>query len=442
MKNLFNRILRYFTRDIWSIPRESMTKGKAVILHFLRVLALSIRGYLEDKIGIKASALTFFTLLSVVPVMAMVFGIAKGFGVKPLLQQQLKESLEGHEEVFNYIVTFADSMLENTQGGLMAGVGIIILIWSVIKILSNIETSFNQIWHLKKERTYARKLSDYLSIIIIAPMFIILSGSINIYITTQLGRLTQEVSILERLGPVIFFLLRFSPYVVIWMLLTLLYMVMPNTHVNFKSALIAGIVAGTIFQIVQEFYIHFQIGVSRYNAIYGSFAAFPLFLIFLQLAWLIVLFGAEVSYAHQNVSQYEFEEDIKSLSQFDNKLACLTIMHTIVKAFENGESPVTAVTIADQNKAPLPLVNQLINELLVNHLIIETVEDDKKAYVPATDIHKIDINHVLISLSGHGSGNIPIEKGEPLASFTRKLETMRNERKDSRANILLKDIDI
>jgi membrane protein len=215
---------------------------------------------------------------------------------------------------------------------------------------------------------------------------------------------------------------------------------MPNTRVKFKSALIAGIIAGTIFQVVQAGYIYFQVGVSKYNAIYGSFAAFPLFLIFLQIAWMIVLFGAEISYAHQNVTRYEFEEDIKSLSQRDKWLACLSVLHAIIKAFEEGKKPLTPINITVHFRSPLQLVNQLIEELLESGLIIETSENEERAFVPATDIQKMDIDYVLRAMSDHGTGKILIEREEPLASFINKLEVMYSERKSSKANILLKDI--
>jgi len=436
----FQKIQQYFSHDIWHISTDDMPRRKTGIIRALRVFLLSVKGYMADKVGVRASALTFFTLLSIVPVLAMVFGIAKGFGAKDVLQGQLEDSLEGHEEVFNWIVTFSESMLENTKGGWMAGVGIVLLMWSVFKILWNIEKSFNHIWYIEKERTHIRKLSDYLSIVIISPLLIILSGSMNIFISTTLSKLTQEMDLLETIGPFILFLLKFSPYVMIWLLLTLLYMVMPNTNVKFKSALVAGIIAGTIFQLVQEAYIHFQIGVSSYNAIYGSFAAFPMFLVFLQIAWMIVLFGAEISYAHQNVSQYEFEEDIEKMSLHGRKLACLTVLHTIIKSFERGEKPLSARDITLHYHAPIKLTDKIIEELLESKLIVETVDGKTKAYVPATDINKIDIDFVLSALSDHGAEDVRIEKNEPMASFVKKLETIRKDRKSSKANVMLKDI--
>jgi membrane protein len=370
----------------------------------------------------------------------MAFGIAKGFGMKQILQEQLKESLEGHEEVLNYMISFADSMLENTRGGWMAGIGIIILLWSVIKVLWNIEISFNHIWQVSKERTPVRKLSDYLSIIIIGPIFIILSGSMNIYISTQLSKLTNEISLLEKIGPLIFYSLRLSPFVMTWLLLTLLYLVMPNTNVRFKSAFLAGVIAGTILQVVQWGYIHFQVGVSQYNAIYGSFAAFPLFLIFLQTAWVIVLLGAEISFAHQNVSHYEYEEDILKLSIHDRQLASLTVMHAIVKAFEKGEHNTSIHELANDYKAPVRLISHLINDLEVADLIKEVDGPNKTFYMPAVDIHKIDIAYVLDKLNGYGSGLIRMDMNTPLKSLSDVTKKLTLELGSSRNNVLLMNI--
>ncbi len=440
MDQTLKKIWKFISHDIWHTSVEGMSKSKAIFIKNLRVLILSIRGYIEDKIAIRASALTFFTLLSIVPIFAMVFAIAKGFGAKQVLQDQLRSSLEGQEEVFNYIVSFADRMLENTQGGWLAGVGILVLLWSVVKVLWYIEISFNDIWNVKKERTPIRKLSDYLSIIIIGPILIILSGSMNIFITTQLSELSKEIGLLEKIGPFILFLLKFAPFVMIWVLLTLLYMVMPNTFVKFRSALVAGIIAGSVFQLVQWAYIEFQIGVSQYNAIYGGFAAIPLFLFFLQIAWIIVLWGAELSFAHQNVSWYEYESDIKNLSPYKRKLTSLTVMHAIIKAFERGEKLLSGKDISEKYKAPIKLVEQILEELKESGLIIESTELERIGYAPATDIHKIDINYVLTALGNNGSGNIRISKKEPLESIIKNLEKIRHERKASPANKLLMEI--
>ena len=440
MLNVTLKVKHFFDYYIWHVSPGTMPRVKGYFIHLLRIFVLSVRGYIEDRIGIRASALTFFSLLSVVPVLATIFGIAQGFGVRKVLHNHLQRSLEGHEEVFNWVVTFADSMLENTKGGWIAGIGIFILLWSVIKVLWNIENSFNHIWQVRKQRNFVRRLSDYISLIIIAPILMVMSSSINIYITTLIQQLSSSGGLIGSVSPIIVLLLKFSPFLLIWMLLTLLYTVMPNTTVNFKSALMAAIVAGSMFQLVQWGYIHFQIGVSRYNAVYGSFAAFPLFLIFLQIAWLIVLFGAELSYAHQNVTDYEYEKDIKDLSSYNKQLACLAVLHSVIKAFEKGERPRSIDCLINQFGAPLKLVKQVLHILVKSDLIVETETNDQSAYLPVSDIHKLDLNTALNKLSDSGGGNIRFDVNEPISGFNRKLQQFRKENKASRFNVLIKDI--
>src|SRR3972149_3873262 len=294
-KNLFSipKIISFIKTDIWRIRLEELPRQKSFFIKQLRIFLLAFRGFTEDKCQLRASALTFYSMLSIVPVIALIFAIGKGFGLEKLLEKQLSTMLKGQQEVMQQVLTFANSLLENTSGGLIAGVGVVLLLYAVMQVLSNIENSFNDIWQIKRDRSFVRKFSDYLSIMLIAPVLIIMSGSITIFITTQITRITESIELIGFFSPLIFLLLKLLPYCMIWLLFTFIYIVMPNTKVNFKSALIAGIIAGTIFQVSEWAYISFQIGVAKYNAIYGSFAAMPLFLIWLQTSWLIVLFGAE-----------------------------------------------------------------------------------------------------------------------------------------------------
>ena len=440
MSSLIAKIEKYFSYDIWHVSNHKLKKKKGIVIFYLRVISLSIRGYVEDRIGIRASALTFFTLLSVVPVLAMGIAIAQGFGIKEILIEQLKMSLEGHEEVFDYVVAFADSMLKNTKGGCIGGIGTVVLLWSVIKVLWNIENSFNFIWQVKKQRSYIRKLSDYLSIIIVAPILVVLAGSISIFISTQISKLSTEVTIMESFSPFIVILLKVSPFVIIWILLTLLYMVMPNTVVKFKSAFIASVIAGSTFQLVQWGYIHFQVGVSQYNAIYGSFAAFPLFLVFLQISWLIVLFGAEISYAYQNVSDYEFEKDIKSLSFYNRRLACISVLYVIVKSLEKGEKPRTIPDIVERFGAPFKLVSYVLETLVACELIAETEMEHGVVYLPTSDIYKLDLYFVITKLNDLGTSNIPFDENHLVSGINKKLQNIRKELKLSKHNVLIKDL--
>ncbi|NJK95867.1 MAG: YihY/virulence factor BrkB family protein [Bacteroidales bacterium] len=197
------------------------------------------------------------------------------------------------------------------------------------------ESAFNDIWQIKKARIFVRKFSDYISMMIISPVLVVLASSANVFISTQLETMEERVELLGYISPIIYILLKFVPYLLIWVLFSLMYIIMPNTKVNVKSGIIAGVIAGSIFQITQWGYIHFQIGVSSYGAIYGSFAALPLFLVWMQISWLIVLFGSEISYADQNIDYYEFETETVGISQYAKRILTLLVAQRIVQNFKN-----------------------------------------------------------------------------------------------------------
>jgi membrane protein len=239
-KSKIKKLLHFLKKDIWKIPLDELSPVRAFLLRQLQIMIVAVRGLYEDKIYLQASALTFFTLLSIVPIIAMIFGIAKGFGLESYLEAELAKVFTGREEVLEFVMSFANSFLEATSGGLMAGVGMVILFYTVMKVFSHIEDSFNNIWQINQPRSFTRKFADYFSMILIAPIFIILSNLFTIFFTTQIDEITSSITLLGYLNPVIMFIVRLIPYLLLWIIFTILYMVMPNTKVNFKSALLAG----------------------------------------------------------------------------------------------------------------------------------------------------------------------------------------------------------
>ena len=440
--NKIKAIISFIKDDIWRIKTRKLSWAKSFWIKQLRILLLAVRGFAEDKCQLRASALTFYSLLSIVPVLAMAFGIAKGFGLDKILEQQLYEKIPGQVEVIEKIVGFANSFLENTQGGLIAGIGVGILFWTVIKVLGNIENSFNDIWGIKKARSLGRKFSDYLSIMLICPLLFIMSSSITVLITSQVTLIIQKVSLLGAISPVIMALLKLLPYGVIWIMFTFIYIFMPNTKVSFSSGLLGGIIAGTIYQVVQWAYIAFQVGVSKYGAIYGSFAALPLFLVWLQISWLIVLFGAEISFAEQNVDTYEFEPDCLKVSQGFKKLLALQITQLCVNNFAQEASPWTAQDISHHLELPIRLVNQVLYDLTEAGILSEVKLPGSQmaGFQPAIDIEKITIHKVLNILDNNGLDNIPLIESEELSAIKTALEDFDKSFADSPENKWLKDI--
>ncbi len=428
--------------DIWRMRLKDLPRKKSFLIKQLRIFLLSTRGFDEDKCQLRASALTFYSLISIVPVVAMAFGIAKGFGFEKHLERQLLEQFQGQEDVITQVIGFAHSMLSNTKGGLLAGVGIIILFWAIIKVLGNIEASFNDIWGIQESRSVGRKFSDYLSVMLLCPILLILSSSATVFITTQVTLIVEKVAPLGGFSSVIFFVLKLLPYCIVWVLFSFLYIFMPNTKVSFKSGIPAGIIAGTIYQIVQFGYITFQVGAAKYNAIYGSFAALPLFLVWMQLSWLIVLFGAEFSFAHQNVDTYEFEPDSLRISNSFKKLLSIHISHLLVSNFAKGEKPLTAAQISHRLEIPIRLVNHILHELVACRIIsdIQTEENKEAAYQPARDINSLTIKFVIESLEDKGIDTIPVAQTAESKALSKILGAFRDEIERSPSNRLLKDI--
>ncbi|MBW2228620.1 MAG: YihY/virulence factor BrkB family protein, partial [Deltaproteobacteria bacterium] len=385
---LKTKTINFINTDIWRIRKKDLPRMKYFLIKQLRILLLATRGFGQDQCPLRASALTFYSILSIVPMVAMAFGIAKGFGFQEILENQLMEKFSGQEDVMIRVVDFAHSLLENTKGGMIVGVGIIVLLWTVIKLLAHIEGSFNDIWEVKKSRSYGRKFSDYLSIMLISPLLIIMSSSATVFITTKIALITEKVALIGMFSPMIFFMLKLIPYCLVWILFIFTYILMPNTKVNFSAGFIGGIIAGTIFQAAQLAYILFQVGVAKYNAIYGSFAALPLFLIWMQLSWLIVLFGAEISFSYQYVDTYEFEPDLRQISPAFKRLLTLQVANRVISTFSKGKMPLTASNISQALEIPIRLVQQLLDELVESEIfsITEIKENEKLAYQPARDI--------------------------------------------------------
>ena len=436
------RIIAFLTTDIWRLRLTHFTRQRAFLIKLLRILVLAIRGFKEDKCPLRASALTFYSLLSVVPIVAMLFGIARGFGLDSLLEKELIDKFPEHQVVVSQIISFSNSLLENTKGGIVAGIGVLLLFWTVIKVLGNIEISFNDIWKIKESRSFFRKFSDYLAIMLVGPINLIISGGLTVFIGANIDYLIERINLLGPLGPVVYFALSLLPYFLIWLLFTFIYVVIPNTRVNFKSGFTAAVIAGTIYQVTQWLYIEFQVGVAKYNAIYGSFTALPLFLIWLQLSWLIVLLGAEISYAVQNVESYEFEKEAANISPANKRLLILLVATLVVKNFARGEKPLTSSQIIEISGIPSRLVREILADSVLAGIFskIESANIKEPTYQPASDISKFTIGYVIEAIDNHGYNDIPVAPGEELTTLSDSLNSFAAIVNKSAANRLLKDI--
>ncbi|NJN78126.1 MAG: YihY/virulence factor BrkB family protein [Saprospiraceae bacterium] len=439
---MIKRLIKYFKTDIWKIRTKNLTKWKAIQINSIRVLLLAIRDFTNDLCVVRASALTYYTILTIVPVLAMAFGVAQGFGFEENLEQQILRQFKGQEEMAKQLFTFVSAMLQRTQGGLIAGIGVVLLLYYVYQIMFNIELTMNAIWKVDETRSMVRKLTDYMTLIVLGPLVVIMSGSLNVYITTTVQRFTEEVDVLGQLSPLINTPLRLIPYAMIWLVLTLMYVVMPNKKVEFVPALIAGVLAGTAYQLTQWGYITFQVGVSNMNAIYGSFAALPLFLIWVQLSWTIILFGAEIAHSIQNIELHEQQKDVKKLSPNYKRLLTLFTLHLIIKRFKEEKTPLTILEISKQLDLPIITTSEIIEDLESARIIARTKKKDEEdlAYLPARDTEKLTALYVIQLLESDGVNALNMDDSPILNQLEKAINGLMKAGEDSEYNLLLKKI--
>lgn len=434
--------LKRLNHIIWHTPLAEISRGKTFLVKQLRIIVLAARGFSNDKVQLRASALTFYSLLSIIPVVAIAFAIAKGFSLDQNLEQLITDKFQANQALLKEILMIARNALEETRGGYIAGVGMIILLWSVMSLLEHIESSFNHIWQIRSSRPWHRKFTDYLTIMLIAPVFIILSSSITVFVSTELGDFMTQAPILNFFKPLISFLIRFIPFFLSWVTLTILYIIMPNARVKFVPAVISGVIAGTILQVLFWLYIDLQFGIGKLSAIYGSFAAVPLFIIWLQSSWIIVLLGAELSFANQNISRYEFESEALNISNYQKRALVLMIMHMIIRNFAVGEKPISSESIAKSLKIPVRLSRDILQDLNSVNLvsIIHENEQKERLYQPALDINRLTVSYVFSCLDKHGTEQIMVRKNKEYEKVILMLEKFDKLVAKSDSNILIKDL--
>jgi membrane protein len=425
----------FVSTKLWHIRISKMDGRRGFFIKQLRIFSLAIKGFNEDKCLTKASALTFYTLFSIVPILALVFAIAKAVGYDANLKKMLLNKFSEYESILTNAFTYADSMLANTKGGLIAGFGIVLLLWSVMKLLVSIEENFNEIWQIKRGRSWVRKVTDYLTIMLISPLFLIISGSLTLSLQTHIG----GIAILGFLGTI---LAKLIAYGLIAGVFIFLYMALPNTKVTFKAAVGAAIISTFLFEILQWAYIKFQIGASSLNAIYGGFAALPLFLIWVQYSWYVVLFGAELAFANQNVDHYELENEIQNLSIRFKKVIALMIANLVSKRFYNGQTALTAKEITDTLDLPIRLTRQIVNDFVETRIFVEVKTDNDKepVYQPALSESKLTVQFIFDAMEVKGVNTLPINDTEELIHINQLMKELDKTMDTDLGHLLVKDI--
>jgi membrane protein len=440
LKNISTYIrsfLFFITEDIWRAYPQDLTKKERRGYTVLKVISLAVKRYTAGNMQRSASALTYSTFLSLIPLLAVLLAIARGFGFHNIVESQLFVYFPGQKEVLDTVFSFVDSYLRQSGEGLFLGLGLVLLLYTVYNLISDIENTFNMIWQIQKGRSYLKRLTNYFSVFLLIPIFLVCSSGISILIATTFDTLKTSMLI----KPVSEIIFKTGPVIISIFVFTGLYMYIPNTKVKFKHAFHAGVFAALGFQIFQYLYINGQIWVSKYNAIYGSFALIPLLLLWMQLSWVICLVGAEIAYAGQNIQDFEFESDSKKISRRYLDFLTLSITALIVKRFEAGDIPYTAMEISNHYKIPIRLTKRILYLLMDLKIIIELKDEDNyPAYLPVKDINQITIEYLLNKIDCCGSENFKVDNKETFATEWKTILQTRIDMYANHKDLLIKNL--
>lgn len=371
-------------------------------VRIIKTLNLSISAFLDRDLQRNSMALTYSTVLAIVPAFALLFAIARGFGFQQTIESTLYGYFPSQATAITTTLGFVDSYLSQASQGIFVGAGIIILLWTLVSLLSNIELTFNRIWDIRKDRSFYRKVTDYIAICLMIPILMVCSSGISIFMSTTLA----EKLHLSFLTPVINVFLEATPLILLWGAFTLSFFLIPNTKVNFKYAAISGIFCAVTFQILQLLFLNGQIYVSKYNAIYGSFAFLPLLLVWLQLSWLILLCGCVLTYSLQNVFTYNFLGDVSTISDSFMRKLTLILMSIVLNRFADHKRPMTRNELSKKYDIPIRLVNRICEKLHSANLIYYVVDKNEAITIaPAIDPDDLTVADFFEKVGNVGESN-------------------------------------
>ena len=400
IKKLAEDFKEFVTKDIWSFDFYQKGPLRRAIGNTVKVVVIAVRTFLDDKVMTKAAALTYSTLFAIVPILALIFAVARGFGFENIVTGLIQKGLAEDNDTLTSVMQFIDGYMQYVSSGAFIGIGLLFLLFSVYSLADGIETNLNGIWHVKQNRGMGRKITDYFSLILLIPIGIICLSGMSVLTSKILSRMEGFLL----LGGFVQFLIIALPYLVAGFILTGFYMFMPNTKVKFSHAIIPGFIAGILFQILQNLYFDGQLSLSSYNQIYGGFAALPLFLFWLNISWAIILFGCELAYVSQNNDSFNYFKEPDKISRRHEDFYCLMVMAFICKRFKKHLPALTRKQLADELHIPLRYVVSSLDTLNEAGLLETVLQNDERepAYVPATDSQSITVVKVLSAINSTG----------------------------------------
>ncbi len=436
MKSWMLRIKNFLEHGLWEIDPADKRWWRKLIWHQGQLWSIVLRDFFADRCMLRASALTFTTLLSIVPLLALMFSVLKGFGVQNTLEPLLLRHLAvGSADVVSLIIQY----INNTNVARLGTFGLLFLVITVLTLLSNIEKSFNKVWGVEETRPLLRRFTDYFSVVTIGPIFLVVAVSM----TSTLKSQTIVQSLLDRayIGEFILLLLQILPFMVMWLVFAGLYLFMPNIKVSPRAALIGGICGGTIWQLSQWFYLTFQVGVAKYNAIYGTMAALPIFMVWIYLSWAIVLFGLEVTYTTQNLHSIRQNVRGAALNFQSRELIALTVMLHLAGRFSRGREAPGMEEIAVKLAIPPRFLREVIDELRRLGYVSEVAKGHAESgFQPARALDRMTVHEIVQGVSAHGANYDHVQEVREKAVVMQVVGRMTEASKEALAGMTLRDL--
>lgn len=402
MKQRFQHFREFVQYDLWRYPHvKTQDPKKRLWYRVLQTVILVARGFKNQALVVRANSLSFALLFAFIPMLALIYAIARGFGFEEMVSEQLAGSFLAEANVAPVLLEWVERYLETARGGLFVGIGLVVLIWAVYAFFNMLENSFNCIWNVKKTRSFARRMTNYVMTLLLVPILVVVTSGISIFLNST----EILASVLSAIEPLRKFMLRFIPFVATSAVFTWIFTAIPSTQVKFSSAIIPGVLMGFLYQVVQALSMFLVVLFTRMSIVYGAFSAVPLVLIWLHITCWLLLIGAELAFAIQNNELFAYERDLETISRRYKDYVMLYLLSVIIRRFEQGEQPETAHEMATANQLPIRLVQQLLARLeetnIVRRVLSEQEEDP--AFVPAMDTHQITVENVLGRVAAHGT---------------------------------------
>ena len=402
MNKRLQQLREFIQYDLWRQSHmEIHAPKKRLLYRFLQTIILVARGFKDQVLVVRANSLSFALLFAFIPMLALIYAIARGFGFEETVQNTISSSFLAEANVAPVLLEWIERYLDTARGGLFLGIGLIVLIWAVYAFFNMLENSFNCIWNVKQSRSFARRMTNYVMTLFLVPVLVVVTSGISIFLNS-----TEILApVLDGILPIRKFMLRFLPFVATAGVFTWIFIAIPNTKVKFSSAIIPGILMGLLYQLVQALSMFLVVLFTRMSIVYGAFSAIPLVLIWLNITCWLLLIGAELAFAIQNNDLFAYEKDLKTMSRRYKDYVMLYLLSVIIRRFETGETPLTAQEMAVKNQLPIRLVQELLARLeevaIVHRIYIEDEED--QAFIPALDTKTITVEMVIGRISAQGT---------------------------------------